>query len=104
MQHKPILILWPAFVIALVMTVTFFSIFDPMELTLNGSALFISPLAGYSVFFLASWALCALVSALTLYLQHGSGEINGFCPVDPADAYRDDEDPDARLRASLHGQ
>ena len=27
MQHKPILILWPAFIIALVMTVTFFSIY-----------------------------------------------------------------------------
>ena len=39
MQHKPILILWPSFLIALVMTTAFFSVFDPMELTLHGQAL-----------------------------------------------------------------
>ena len=103
MQHKPILILWPSFLIALVMTTAFFSVFDPMELTLQGQALFISPLAGYTAFFFASWALCALVSALTLYLQHSSAEINGFAPP----AIVDDgnlDDPDARLRASLDGR
>ena len=103
MQHKPILILWPSFLIALVMTAAFFSVFDPRELTLHGQALFISPLAGYSVFFLASWSLCALVSALTLYLQHSSAEVNGFVPPE---VVSDDnvDDPDARLRASLGGR
>ena len=98
MQHKPILILWPSFLIALVMTTAFFSVFDPMELTLHGQALFISPLAGYTAFFFASWALCALVSALTLYLQHSSAEINGFAPPAIVDDGNPD-DPDARLRA-----
>ncbi len=70
-----------------------------MELTLHGQALFISPLAGYTAFFFASWALCALVSALTLY----SAEINGFAPPAIVDDGNPD-DPDARLRASLDGR
>ena len=39
-MKKGILLFWPSFIIAVLATSVFFSIFDPAELTLHGNALF----------------------------------------------------------------
>ena len=93
-MKKGILLLWPSFIIAVLATVVFFSIFDPAELTLHGNVLFADKLTAYSVFMLISWLFGAFNTAIVLLLEKSSRELNGFTapPVIPAA----DEEPDAR--------
>jgi len=69
-------ILWPSFIVGGIAEVIFFTVFDPMELTLFGEPAGTSRLAVYSVGFLLFWAFAASSSAFTCFLQRSASDIN----------------------------
>ena len=71
-----IVILWPSFIVAGIAEGLFFTVFDPMDLTVLGSVAIWSRTAVYSVGFFAFWAVTAASSAFTCFLQKTSAEIN----------------------------
>lgn len=75
-------VFWPAFIVAGAMNVVFFTIFDPMELSLFGHPLGDSRLAAYTLGFFCFWVMAAASSALTCFFQRSAAEINE-CPLDP---------------------
>jgi hypothetical protein len=75
-MRRAIWILWPAFIVAGIAEVVFFTVFDPADLHLFGRPVGASRLAAYSVGFLLFWAFAAASSALTCYFQRGAAEIN----------------------------
>jgi hypothetical protein len=75
-MRRAIWILWPAFIVAGVAEILFFTVFDPADLHLFGRPAGVSRLATYSVGFLLFWAFAAASSALTCYFQRGAAEIN----------------------------
>ena len=79
-MKKGILLLWPSFMIAMIATAVFFSIFEPAELKLHGNVLFADKLSAYSVFFFVSWAFGALNTSIVLLLEKSARDINGFTP------------------------
>jgi spore maturation protein SpmA len=75
-------VLWPAFIVAGAMNVVFFTVFDPMELSLFGHAASDSRLAVYTVGFFCFWVMAAASSGLTCFFQRSAAEINQ-CPLEP---------------------
>jgi hypothetical protein len=76
-MHRLIWIFWPAFLVAGVGTVLFFTVFDPVELRFFGDAVeSTSRTAVYSIGFFLFWALAAGSSALTCYLQRTAAQVN----------------------------
>lgn len=73
-------ILWPAFIVGGIGEGIFFTVFDPADLTLFGEPLAASRVAIYSAGFFCFWAFAACSSALTLFFQRTSAEINR-CPI-----------------------
>ena len=71
-----IVILWPSFLVAGIAEGLFFTVFDPMDLRMFGSAVTLSRTAIYSLGFFAFWAMAAASSAFTCFLQRTSREIN----------------------------
>ncbi len=69
-------VLWPSFVMAGIAEAVFFTLVDPQELYFFGAPVHFSPLATYSIGFLAFWALCAASSAFTCFIQRSAREIN----------------------------
>ena len=84
-MQKLILVFWPSFWVAAVAEVLFFSVINPAEFYLFGSAVSFSPLATYSIGFLCFWALCAASCAASLFYQRSSDDINHL-PHRPARA------------------
>ena len=82
-MKRAIWILWPAFIVGGIAEVIFFTIFDPMEMSLFGEPIGMSRLAVYSIGFVLFWAFAAASSAFTCFLQRTSNEINS-CPLPPA--------------------
>jgi hypothetical protein len=68
-------ILWPAFLVACVAELLFFSLFDPVDFQLFGP-LGLSRRAGYSIGFLLFWSIAAASSALTCFLQRSAAQVN----------------------------
>jgi hypothetical protein len=62
-------IIWPAFLVAGVAELVFFSIFDPFELHFFGAPLDWSRQAIYTLGFFGFWGLGIASSALTLFLE-----------------------------------
>jgi len=62
-------ILWPAFLVAGVAELVFFSIFDPFDLHFFGAPLELSRETIYAMGFFGFWALGVASSALTLFLE-----------------------------------
>jgi len=62
-------IVWPAFLMAGVAELVFFSIFDPFDLHLFGSPLALSRESVYAMGFFGFWALGIASSALSLFLE-----------------------------------
>lgn len=81
-MKRAIWILWPAFIVGGIAEVIFFTIFDPMEMSLFGEPIGLSRLAVYSIGFVLFWAFAAASSAFTCFLQRTSNEINR-CPLPP---------------------
>lgn len=64
------IVLWPSFLMAGVGTIVVFAAIDPLTLQAEALPDFeISRQAGYTIGFLIFWAVCALSSALTLFLS-----------------------------------
>lgn len=68
MTRLIMVVLWPSFLVAIVAEGFFFSLFDPVDLTLGGEHIEMSPLGVYTLGFFFFWAFCALASMLTCYL------------------------------------
>ncbi|HJV05849.1 hypothetical protein [Paludibacterium denitrificans] len=100
-MKKFILLFWPSFIIAVLATLVFYSIFDPAELTLHGNALFHDKLTAYSVFLLISWAFGALNTAIVLNLNRTPYEINGFI-APPPDAHDEDNTTESDEQLMKH--
>ena len=62
-------ILWPAFLIAGVAELVFFSLFDPFDLHFFGAPLELSRETIYAMGFFGFWGLGIASSALTLFLE-----------------------------------
>jgi hypothetical protein len=68
------MILWPAFLIAIIAEGFFFSLFDPDDLAFAGAPIEMSRMAAYTLGFFFFWFFCALASAMTCYLVRLPGE------------------------------
>ena len=66
-------IVWPAFLMAGVAELVFFSIFDPFDLHFFGASLELSREAVYAMGFVGFWALGIASSTLTLFLESPPG-------------------------------
>lgn len=78
-MRRMIQVLWPSFIVAGMMDVILFTLFDPMGLIYQGASLFESRLGAYSTGFFLFWLFGAASSALTCYLQCSSAQINKLC-------------------------
>lgn len=67
-------VVWPAFLMAGVAELVFFSVFDPFELHFFGQPLDLSREAIYAMGFFGFWGLGISSSALTLFLAQGRSE------------------------------
>ena len=74
-------VIWPAFLVAAVAELVFFSIFDPFELHFFGAPLDMSRQSIYTMGFFGFWALGIASSALTVFLEGGTAQ-----PPDSGDA------------------
>jgi hypothetical protein len=68
-------VLWPAFLVAGVAELVFFSVFDPFDLHFFGAPLEMSRQAIYTMGFFGFWALGIASSALTLFLERSPNTI-----------------------------
>ena len=78
-----ICVLWPSFIVAGVMDIVFFTLFDPLELLYEGAPLFESRMGAYSLGFMAFWLFAAGSAGLTLFFQRDAADINRLCPLEP---------------------
>lgn len=77
---------WPAFLTACLQEMLVFSVLDPVDIpVLHGPQLSLSPLAIYSLAFLAFWLLSLVASGLTLQLAQPAADVNGAGPSVPPD-------------------
>ena len=65
-------VLWPAFIAAALGIGITFTLVDPTELVILGHPVHASRTAIYSLGFFVLWAICAVASALSCYLQSTS--------------------------------
>ncbi|GLR13366.1 hypothetical protein QWZ03_10885 [Chitinimonas viridis] len=82
MKLKSILVLWPSFLVAGIVNSLFFTLFDPLEMTMAGEPLFDSRVLAYSVGFFVCWLFAGLSSGLTLFFERDREQVNRYCPVD----------------------
>ena len=69
-------IVWPAFLMAGVAELVFFSVFDPFDLHFFGAPLEMSRQAIYTMGFFGFWGLGIASSALTLFLARPDLEVD----------------------------
>ncbi len=67
-------VVWPAFLVAAVAEVVFFSVVDPLDLHFFGTAVELSRESAYTVGFFGFWVLGIASSALTIFLEHGRAQ------------------------------
>ena len=79
-QQRWMWILWPAFLMAGVMEILVFALFDPQDLHWMGAPVEWSRQAVYTVSFFAFWAITTVSSALTTLLSMSPFEVNR-CPT-----------------------
>ena len=78
--QKCIAVLWPSFLVAIVVTGLFFSAFDPDDLYPFGNSPEISRLGIYSIGFLCFWLISTISGVGTLYfaitncMRRGAGK------------------------------
>ena len=70
-------VIWPAFLVAGVAELIFFSVFDPFDLHFFGAPLEMSRQAIYTMGFFGFWVLGIASSALTIFLEGGSSPALG---------------------------
>jgi len=70
-------ILWPAFLVASVAELAFFSVFDPFDLHFFGAPLDMPRLGIYTMGFFGFWGLGVASSALTIFLERSpAGDVD----------------------------
>ena len=69
MKHLAMIVLWPAFMVAIVAEGAFFSMFDPHELTSGYAHLDLPAAATYTLGFFFFWLLAAAAGMLTHLLE-----------------------------------
>lgn len=74
-------VFWPAFLMAGIAEMVFFSVFDPADLHVFGATVEVSRQAIYTIGFFLFWMLCAGSSALTVFLERSPWETHR-CPLD----------------------
>jgi hypothetical protein len=79
-QLMLIRVLWPSFLVAGIAETIFFTLFDPMDLTLFGETVVLTRTAMYSLGFFLFWVFAAASSGLTCFLQRTADEVNA-CPL-----------------------
>jgi hypothetical protein len=84
-MKRAIWILWPSFLVAVAAVGVFFSLFDPMEFSIEGEALASTRLGAYTIGFFVFWAFAACSSGLTCFLQRSAADVNRLCPLEPGD-------------------
>jgi hypothetical protein len=67
--QRMVSVLWPSFLTAGVATIIFFTLFDPVQLSLLAGGPDISRIAGYTFGFFCFWLLTATSCALTCYFR-----------------------------------
>lgn len=67
-------IAWPAFLVAGVAEIVFFSVFDPFELHFFGAPLELTRLEIYTMGFFGFWGLAFASAALALWLDAGRAD------------------------------
>jgi hypothetical protein len=70
-------IIWPAFLVAGVAEIVFFSLFDPFDLHFFGEALDMSREGIYTMGFFGFWGLGIASSALTMFLEYSPARAPG---------------------------
>lgn len=77
-------VLWPSFLVAAVAELLVFAVIDPVDLHIFGVPVEYGRMPVYTIGFFFFWALGAVASALTVFLQRSPIEINR-CPLDADD-------------------
>ena len=73
--QRIIAVLWPSFLTSGIATGLFFTIFDPLELTLLTGHMDISRMGAYSAGFFMFWLLTSSTCALTCYFQRPCDQV-----------------------------
>jgi hypothetical protein len=81
LAQRLIWVIWPAFLVAAMAEVVFFTVFDPFDLHFFGAPLELSRLAMYTLGFFGFWGVGIASSALTVFLARSPFEVN-HCPLD----------------------
>ncbi len=76
LAHRLGWVLWPSFLVACVAELLLFSLFDPSDLYLFGRPVEVDRMLGYTIGFFALWAIGAVSSALTVFLERSPFEVN----------------------------
>ena len=71
MRHKAMRILWPSFLVAAAAEMVLFAFVDPGEIFLCGRPVELSRTATYSIGFFFLWAVAAVSSGISVYLEEG---------------------------------
>ena len=74
-------VLWPAFLVACVAELGFFSLVDPADLQLFGMPIELDRMTIYTLGFFAFWVLGSVSSALTVFLARSPFEVNNRCTL-----------------------
>ncbi len=82
LRQRLMWILWPAFLVAGVLEMAVFAMFDPNDMHWFGHPVEASRQAVYTLSFFALWAITACASGLTCMLSMSPFEVNR-CPVEP---------------------
>ena len=69
MIQQIISVVWPSFLTASAATIVFFTLFDPLELSLIAGGPEITRTGGYTIGFFAFWLVTSISSALTCYFR-----------------------------------
>ena len=69
-------VLWPSFLVASIANAVFFTLFDPVELTLYFGLPDVTRTGGYSIGFFLFWLTTALSSLGTSYFQRPCSLVN----------------------------
>ena len=75
--QRIIAVLWPSFIMSGIATGLFFTVFDPLELTMLTGHTDISRMAVYSSGFFMFWLLTSSTSALTCYFRRPCDHVKG---------------------------
>jgi hypothetical protein len=62
-------VMWPSFLTASGATIIFFTLFDPIELSMIGGFPGLTRLGGYTIGFFCFWLLTSISCALTCYFR-----------------------------------